>query len=255
MDEIDAQDAVFKALADPHRRTLVDALFARDGQTLTELCALLDMTRFGVMKHLALLEEAGLLVTRKIGREKLHYLNPVPIQQVYDRWVSKYAQPWTHSLISLKNALETPTMADKPAHIYEVFIRTTPEALWHALTDGAMTKKYYYASRVVSTWQQGAAYEYTRDGQVLIEGEVLEADPPRKLVTTFKPLFWRDGNFPASHVTFEIEPKGAVCKLTLTHDMLDSGEAVPASVVSGWAEILSGLKTLLETGDMLVTEG
>ena len=144
-------------------------------------------------------------------------------------------------------------MADKPAHIYEVFIRTTPEALWNALTDGALTEKYYYASRVSSSWQVGAPYEYMQDGQVMIHGEVLESDPPRKLVTTFHPL-WEGGNFPLSHVTFEIDPKGAVCKLTVTHDMLDSGRAVSAGIQSGWAEILSGLKTLLETGEALVIE-
>jgi DNA-binding transcriptional ArsR family regulator len=100
------EDAVFKALADGTRRTLLDALFAEDGQTLSALEARVDMTRFGVMKHLRVLEDAGLVVARKHGREKFHYLNPIPIQLVYERWVSKYAAPWAAGLTELKNQLE-----------------------------------------------------------------------------------------------------------------------------------------------------
>src|SRR6188508_3447856 len=100
-------DRVFRALADPTRRHLLDRLFERDGRTLTELESELEMTRFGVMKHLRLLEEAGLVVTRRQGREKLHFLNPVPIRLVHDRWVSKYAEPWAASLSDLKTRLET----------------------------------------------------------------------------------------------------------------------------------------------------
>ena len=99
-------DEVFKALADPTRRGLLDALFERDGQTLSELEGRLPMTRFGVMKHLRVLEDAGLVKTRKRGREKLHFLNPVPIRLVHDRWVSKYAEPWTAALSGLKQELE-----------------------------------------------------------------------------------------------------------------------------------------------------
>ncbi len=136
MSEGDATDhnEVFRALADPSRRTLLDLLFAQDGQTLTALHAHLPtMTRFGCMKHLQVLEEAGLLTTRKVGREKHHYLNPVPLQLVYERWVSKYAQPWTRTLTGLKRTLEESQMTDTPAHVFEIFIRTTPERLWHAL--------------------------------------------------------------------------------------------------------------------------
>jgi DNA-binding transcriptional ArsR family regulator len=99
-------DAVFKALADPTRRQLLDELFVQDGQTLTELEGRLPMTRFGVMKHLKILEEAHLITTRKRGREKLHFLNPVPIRLVHDRWVSKYAEPWAATLTGLKRRLE-----------------------------------------------------------------------------------------------------------------------------------------------------
>src|SRR5437870_9148070 len=99
-------DAVFKALADPTRRDLLDELFREDGQSLSALEARFSMTRFGVMKHLKLLEEAGLVVTRRRGREKLHYLNPVPIRLIHDRWVSKYAEPWAAGLGELKERLE-----------------------------------------------------------------------------------------------------------------------------------------------------
>src|SRR5689334_15059404 len=101
-------DDVFKALSDPTRRDLLDELFREDGQTLSALEARFDMTRFGIMKHLKILEEAGLVVTRRRGREKLHYLNPVPIRLVHDRWVSKYAEPWAAALSDLKTRLESP---------------------------------------------------------------------------------------------------------------------------------------------------
>jgi DNA-binding transcriptional ArsR family regulator len=101
-----AMDEVFRALADPTRRSLLDELFERDGQSLSELEQRLPMTRFGVMKHLKLLEEAGLVITRKRGREKLHFLNPVPIRLIHDRWVSKYSEPWVSALSELKKDLE-----------------------------------------------------------------------------------------------------------------------------------------------------
>lgn len=99
-------DLVFKALADPTRRFLLDQLFLRDGRTLTELESDLEMTRFGVMKHLRVLEEAGLVITRKQGREKLHYLNRIPIRQIHDRWIDKYTEPQVTALVDLKHALE-----------------------------------------------------------------------------------------------------------------------------------------------------
>ncbi len=99
-------DLVFKALADPTRRFLLDRLFERDGRTLTELESELAMTRFGVMKHLRVLEDAGLIVTRKAGREKLHFLNPVPIHLIHDRWIDKYAERRVSALIDLKTELE-----------------------------------------------------------------------------------------------------------------------------------------------------
>jgi uncharacterized protein YndB with AHSA1/START domain/DNA-binding transcriptional ArsR family regulator len=242
-------ELIFKALADAHRRTLLDALFAEDGQTLAQLQNRLPMTRFGTMKHLDLLEQAGLITTRKVGREKFHYLNPVPIQQVYERWVSKFAQPWMHTLSGLKHILEENPMSAKPDHVFRIFIRTTPEKLWQALTDGSISPLYYFGTRVESTWEAGAPYRYAypHNNESMIEGEVISADPPHTLVTTFRPL-WNEElrSKPVTTVRFEIEPQGDVCKLTLTHLGLEEHDL---GIQDGWACILSGLKTLLETGE------
>ena len=102
----DGEDKVFRALADPSRRFLLDLLFERDGRTLSELESELDMTRFGVMKHLKVLEDAGLVVTKRSGREKLHFLNPVPIRLIHDRWIDKYTERRVSALADLKASLE-----------------------------------------------------------------------------------------------------------------------------------------------------
>jgi uncharacterized protein YndB with AHSA1/START domain/DNA-binding transcriptional ArsR family regulator len=265
---MDEMEPVFKALADPHRRLLLDHLREHDGSTLLELQGLLPMTRFGVMKHLKVLEEAGLVSTKKSGREKFHYLNPVPIQQLYNRWVSKYAKPWAFALAGLKDALESeePTVTETmsavtaTSHTFEVFIKTTPERLWQALTDGAITKLYFFGVSVESDWTPGSPIRHLgADGGVMLDGEILEIDPPRKLVTTFIERWdptdpTADGRQP-SKVTYEIEPKGGACKLTLTHEDLVAGSVQAERVSHGWAHILSGLKTYLETGEVLTIEG
>lgn len=245
-------DDVFRALADPTRRSLLDELFARDGQTLSELEARLPMTRFGVMKHLKVLESAGLVVPRRRGREKLHFLNPVPIRLVHDRWVSKYSEPWAAALSELKHRLEETTMEK----VYEIYIKTTPERLWQAIVDPAMRAKYNFGAAVISDWKAGSRLEVSaRDGAVVIgEGEVLASDPPRRLVHTMLAL-WSDevkAEGP-SRVTWEIEPVGDSCRLTVIHDRLREG-ANP-QLYGGWPMILSGLKTLLETGELLTTPG
>jgi uncharacterized protein YndB with AHSA1/START domain len=244
------RDEVFRALADPHRRTLLDLLRREDGQSLGALERHLPMTRFGCMKHLKVLEDAGLITTRKVGREKLHFLNAVPIRQVYERWVSQFAEPWARALTGLASSLESQAM--KPL-VLHVFIRTTPERLWQALTDGEMARQYYYATRVQSSWKVGAPLEYLRDnGEAALKGEVLEIDPPKRLVTTFKPQFLPPGAPPhTSKVTFEIEPQGGACKLTLIHEGLEEGSPMTQEFTIGWAKITSGLKTLLETGEAL----
>lgn len=248
------QDEVFKALADASRRKLLDLLFEQDGQTLSQLQVHLPMTRFGCMKHLQILEEAGLITSHKTGREKHHFLNPVPIQLVYDRWVSKYAQPWTLTLTGLKKTLEEKSMTTRPSRVFEIFIRTTQEQLWQAITDGTLTRQYYMGSSVESEWKPGAAYRYNSpDGNPLLDGEVLEIEEPRRLVTTFRPLWTPEAaSAPPSTVTWEIEPVGTVCKLTVTHVDLDPANPMTGGITTGWAQILSGLKTLLETGEPLV---
>src|SRR3989440_2037107 len=215
-------DDVFKALADSTRRSLLDELFRRDGQTLGQLEERFAMTRFGVMKHLKQLEDAGLVVTKRRGREKLHFLNPVPIRLVHDRWVSKYAEPWAAGLSDLKQRLETPM-----EKVFEIYIRTTPERLWEAITDPEIRTKYNFGARVDSKWTPGSRLELTApqaDGLLLAEGEVLEADPPRRLVHTMTAL-WSDEvkSEGQSRVTWEIEPVGDSCRLLLTHDELREG--------------------------------
>ena len=251
-------DAVFKALADDSRRLLLDKLFKRDGQTLGELEAHLPgMTRFGVMKHLRVLEQARLVTTHKVGREKLHYLNPVPIRRVFDRWTSKYARPFTQALADLKNHLEgSDDMSDptRPKHVYEVYIRTTPQKLWKAITDPAFVKQYFYEQTVESDWKAGSPYIHRApDGTTRIEGSIIEIDPPRRLVQTFAcPAKAETRSDRASRVTWLIEQLGETCRLTLTHDDFDGETATFHSVGKGWNPILSGLKTLLETGQPLV---
>src|SRR5271165_4083599 len=138
-------DTVFRALADPTRRSLLDELFREDGQTLSMLEERFSMSRFGVMKHLKQLEEAGLVVTRRRGREKLHFLNPVPIRLIHDRWVSKYAEPWAAALSDLKQELEK-----QMEKVFEIYIRTTPERLWEAITDPEIRQKYNFGASVNS---------------------------------------------------------------------------------------------------------
>ena len=242
---------MFRALADPTRRRLLDQLFREDGQTLSALEERFSMTRFGVMKHLKQLEDAGLLVTKRRGREKLHFLNPVPIRLVHDRWVSKYAEPWAAALSDLKHDLESPM-----EKVFEIYIRTTPERLWEAITDGEIRTKFMFGNRVESDWTPGSRFEMSnpRAPGLLGEGENLEVDPPRRLVQSMVAL-WSDDvrREGTSRVTWEIEPIGDSCRLTLTHDELRDG-ANP-ELYGGWPMILSGLKTWLETGETLTTPG
>jgi uncharacterized protein YndB with AHSA1/START domain/DNA-binding transcriptional ArsR family regulator len=262
-------DEVFKALADPTRRALLDALFVEDGQTLSSLEGRMEMTRFGVMKHLKVLEEAGVVTTRKRGREKLHHLNPVPIRLVHDRWVSKYAEPWAATLSGLKRYLEdedmttvktvsweegTAPVAEGTA-VFEVYIKTTPERLWEAITDPAQRAVYSFGVQTQSDWTTGSDYAAGIPGVVDISsGTNVEVDPPRLLVQTFDAL-WSDEVRAqgTTRVTWQIVPVGSSCRLTVIHDGLPA-QANP-ELYGGWPMILSGLKTLLETGEPLDTPG
>jgi uncharacterized protein YndB with AHSA1/START domain/DNA-binding transcriptional ArsR family regulator len=243
-------DDVFKALADPTRRSLLDELFNEDGQSLSALEKRLPMTRFGVMKHLKLLEEAGLVVTRRQGREKLHFLNPVPIRLVHDRWVSKYTAPWVAALSDLKHKLEDKTMEK----VFEIYIKTTPERLWKAITDTEMRRKYNFGAVVTSDWTPGSRYEGVGGGTPIFAGENLEVDPPRRLVQSFSALWGEDVmSEGTSRVTWEIEPVGDSCLLRVTHDQLREG--ANNQLYGGWPMVLSGIKTLLESGEILTTPG
>jgi uncharacterized protein YndB with AHSA1/START domain/DNA-binding transcriptional ArsR family regulator len=243
-------DDVFRALADPTRRSLLDKLFKNDGLTLSALAAEAKMTRFGVMKHLALLEQVGLIATRRRGREKLHYLNPIPIRLVHDRWVSKYTEPWAAALTDLKNRLENNTMEK----VFEIYIKTTPERLWHAITDTEMRRKYTFGATITSDWTPGSHYQGKGGGNPILEGENLEVVPPRRLVQSFRALWGEDvKNEGTSRVTWEIVPVGDSCLLKVTHDQLREG--ANNQLYGGWPMILSGIKTLLETGELLTTPG
>jgi uncharacterized protein YndB with AHSA1/START domain len=249
-------DEVFKALSDPTRRSLLDELFKHDGQTLSALEQRLSMTRFGVMKHLGILEQAGLIVTQRRGREKLHFLNPVPIRLLHDRWINKYTEAWSAMLSELKTSLEEEGMEK----VFEIYIKTTPERLWQAITDPELRQKYSFGVRTISEWTPGSSYvNVASDSTVapatpIAEGENLEVDPPRRLVQSFRAL-WSDDikQEGTSRVTWEIEPIGDSCCLTVTHDQLREGAS--AALYGGWPMVLSGLKTLLETGELLTTPG
>jgi uncharacterized protein YndB with AHSA1/START domain len=245
-------DDVFRALSDPTRRGLLDELFREDGQTLTALEERLPMSRFGVMKHLKVLEEANLVVTKRRGREKLHFLNPVPIRLVHDRWVSKYAEPWAAALTGLKSNLEDRNMEK----VFEIYIKTTPERLWEAITDTETRQRYSFGVGVKSDWTPGSSYEgfHPGAGITISEGENLEVDPPHRLVQSFNALWSDDVKAEGtSRVTWEIEQVEDSCRLTVTHDELRDG--ANGELYGGWPMILSGLKTLLETGEDLTTPG
>jgi DNA-binding transcriptional ArsR family regulator len=257
----DDDDRVFKALADKTRRRLLDRLFARNGRTLSDLESEEDMTRFGVMKHLKQLEDAGLVTTRKSGREKLHFLNVVPIRLIHDRWIDKYTEPQVAALADLKSQLENPVTRTVQGH--RVYVKAAAEAIWNAITDPGWSVRYGYRGPVSYDLRPGGEFKALAGdampgmdpATVVLEGEVVEAEPPRRLVQTWRPT-WLDE--PATRLTYEIEEgQNGVCTLTVTHDVHDAPRTAAqvggelANAGGGWAEVLSDLKTLLETGSSL----
>jgi DNA-binding transcriptional ArsR family regulator/uncharacterized protein YndB with AHSA1/START domain len=258
-------DEVFRALADASRRRLLDRLNARNGQSLRELCAGLDMARQSVSKHLAVLTEANLVTTVWRGREKLHYLNAEPINAIADRWISQYDRARVHALADLKTALESTPMAN-PEFVYMTYIRTTPQLLWQALTEPEFTRRYW-GVELESDWTPKSPMTWRQGGVPISDPEqvVLESEPFHRLSYTWH-TFTPDwaaavgvgeeqralaAQERRSKVTFTIEPHGATVKLTVVHDDFEPGSTVLQSVSAGWPELLSSLKTLLETGEQL----
>ena len=256
-DRDDTTAPAFRALGDPSRRVLLDRLYGRDGQTLRDLAgALPSMTRFGVMRHLGVLEEAGLLETVRLGREKRHYLNPIPIRLIHDRWISKYTEPVVGAMSALKRHLEETRAMTGPDHVYSVYITAAPERIWRAITDGVETAQYFYGTRVGSDWAPGSriVYEYP-DGSVAADGEVIASDPPKRLEMTFHARW--DSEIEAEgpvRQVWQIEPeRDGTSKLTVTTIGLREGTRMAAEFGGGMVYIVSGLKSFVETGQPMGT--
>jgi uncharacterized protein YndB with AHSA1/START domain/DNA-binding transcriptional ArsR family regulator len=247
----EGMDKVFKALADQTRRLLLDRLHQRNGQTLSELCEHLEMARQSATQHLAVLEAANLVSTVRRGREKLHYLNPVPLHDIQERWIDKFERPRLRALSTVKRRAEEHDMAGIPTFVYVTYIESTPERVWHALTDADLTAEYWGHSNV-SDWQPGSSWKHRRtDGSGIADvvGKVLETEPPKRLVMTFAEPGETQAEEP-SQVTFDIEPYGEIVRLTVTHEHLADQAQYDASS-AGWAAVIANLKSLLETGHVL----
>jgi uncharacterized protein YndB with AHSA1/START domain/DNA-binding transcriptional ArsR family regulator len=245
-------DRVFKALADPSRRSLLDSLRRRNGQTLGQLCAQLTMARQSATQHLAILADANLISTVRRGREKLHYLNPVPIHEIQRRWIAPFELPLLGTLDAVKERAEEQDMGTaQPSYVYVTYIHATPERVWHALTDADLTGAYW-GHRNVSDWQPGSSWEHVRtDGSDIADvvGKVLEAQPPTRLVLTFTSPGEPVPDEPPT-VTFTVEPYQEIVRLTVTHENLGGPDDL-AAVSAGWPAVFANLKSLLETGKVL----
>lgn len=252
-------DLVFKALADPGRRLLLDRLHQHDGQTLGELCEHLDMARQSVTQHLAVLEAANLISSRRDGRRKIHHLNPVPLHEIQERWIDKFERPRLRALSTIRQRAEeatamtttdtTDTTTGTRTYVYVTYIEASADAVWEALTDPDTTAAYW-GHRNESDWQPGSTWQHVRNdgsGVVDITGTVVESDPPKRLVTTWAGA---DGQGPdVSTVTMDLKPTGSVVKLTVTHeDLIDDHYR---QISGGWPVVLSNLKSYLETGSPL----
>jgi len=239
-------DDVFKALADPSRRALLDRLREHDGLTLGQLSLGLDMSRQAVSRHLAQLEAANLIVTVWRGREKLHHLNPIPIGEIYARWIGQYERHRVSALVDLKQALESHDMQTE-TFAYSIFIDAPIERIWQALTDGTFTRQFWAGRNLVSDWKPGSPVRIliddTEDAEV--SGEVLEFKPNERLSYTWNSAAMPDA--PVSTVVFELRSWGQSVQLTITHGPLP----VDSMARNGWIAILSSLKSFLETGEPL----
>jgi len=241
---------VFKALADPTRRQLLDRLHERNGQTLGQLCGSLSMARQSASQHLDVLAAANLISTTWHGREKVHHLNPVPLHDIQERWIDKFERPRLRALSAIRHSAEEPAMSTPPTYVYVTYIRATPEQVWHALTDADLTGRYW-GHHNESDWQPGSPWQHVRtDGSGIadITGTVIEAVRPERLVLTF-PGSEEQAEEP-SQVTFTIEPYEEIVRLTVRHDGVPTASDYEA-VSAGWPAVMANLKSLLETGDVL----
>ncbi|MGW2702634.1 ArsR/SmtB family transcription factor [Streptomyces sp. NPDC001340] len=249
-------DSVFKALADPTRRLLLDRLREQNGQTLRELCERLDMTRQSATQHLDLLQQANLVTVVRRGRERLHYLNPAPIHEIEERWISEFDKPRLQAISAIRNQAEEYAMTDAPTsvptYVYVTYIRASAEQVWQALTDADLTARYWGHANV-SDWQPGSSWEHRRvdgSGKADVVGQVLKAEPPTRLVITFEDAPDTVPPREPSVVTFLVEPYEDIVRLTVTHENL-ANEAMLKGISQGWPAVLANLKSLLETGDIL----
>jgi uncharacterized protein YndB with AHSA1/START domain/DNA-binding transcriptional ArsR family regulator len=244
-------DNVFKALGDPTRRHLLDRLRERNGQTLGELCDDLDMARQSTTQHLGVLEAANLISSVRRGREKLHYLNPVPLHEIQERWIDKFERPRLRALSAVKQQAEEVTMGEKPTYVYVTYIQSTADRVWQALTDADLSAQYWGHSNV-SDWKPGSSWEHRRtDGSGIADvvGTVLEAVPPERLVMTFAAPHDRPAAEPST-VTFTIEPYEEIVRLTVVHENL-TDQAEYDAAAAGWPAVFANLKSLIETGHVL----
>jgi uncharacterized protein YndB with AHSA1/START domain/DNA-binding transcriptional ArsR family regulator len=246
-------DAVFKALADPTRRVLLDRLREHNGQTLSELCEHLDMARQSATQHLDLLVRANLVTVVRRGRERLHYLNPVPIHEIEERWISGFDKPRLRAISAIKIQSEeyamTSASTSVPTYVYVTYIHASAQQVWRALTDADLTAQYWGHANV-SDWQEGSAWEHRRtdgSGAVDVVGRVIASEPPTRLVLTFEDSPDAEPQREPSVVTFLIEPHQDIVRLTVTHENLPNMEML-GGVSDGWPAVLANLKSLLETG-------
>ena len=243
-------DDIFKALNDPTRRHIMDLLREQDGQTVSDLTERLDMTRFGVMKHLKILEEASLVVPRRSGRFKHHYLNAASLQEVIDRWIEPLlAKPLSRKVLNLKTQLEGDDTMSTPDFVMETLIQTTPEKLWAALTQPDLIEKYEIMAAKPDRVLDGPGhYEFLMpDGHIMLGHEVTEYSPYSRLAMSFEP-HWDGQDMPASSIAKEIDPRGPSVKFRVLHFGIPEGQE---GVRDGWVRTVSTLKTLLETGKPL----
>ena len=257
-------DDVFKALADPSRRGLLDSLRSRNGQTLRELSVGRDMARQSVSKHLGILEAANLVTTVWRGREKLHYLNAEPINAISERWIKTYERERIEALADLKTALENTTMSDTE-FIYTSYIEAPPELVWRGLTDPAFTRRYW-GMEFITDWKPGSPIQFlhNKSGITVGDGEMVvkEYDPYSRLS-----FMWeahskelsdalgfdedhaaRAASEPRSMVTYELMLQGDQTKLTVMHTGFMPGSVVLPDISGGWPKVVSWLKTFLESG-------